>query len=612
MARETLRALDMDTTRLLVAGAALARGDEGLVARHDAVKELAAKAPALGKLSAQVEALMNASGRKSAVELLNLAAMSAQIRGAQARAAEATGALGALDAREPIETPLTSGAAERLYAALTGTCDDPEAVLEKALAERAVLDLRFTRLVVGLVGGGIDNELVVKIVTAYGEEALRSVERTFDLKGRDADATCLEIIAAIRGAAAMPLIERSLNEGSPDVRAEALRQWHKLDPTGARKIALERAREDKSQDVARTAIELLGDAHGDDDALEALLATLQDDNLNDAAANALGTFEHDALVPRLLALLTPELRAIEEYKPPRGKKGAKAATGAAAKAAKREEERRLREHTAMVTLAENILRLLGQHFTPEAEEALFDTWKTARSLNVKTAAGFALVSSAREDVQAALIKGIHSKDWNECHIAIAALLADKSKAVDRAREFFDCKRLTNATEARRAAAILEALNDSDEYDEFGYPILKDLDPRWSELVLPLLDNRWIFHEGLQVLIATRHPAAFDKLVPMFEDPKRRDMALDGFARLMDRRALPLILGLLEDAAQWRTARAQEWVYPLCDALRAIDDPSAAPSLRTFMAKHAKTFRGSAGSWIQAKVNDTAHFLERVR
>lgn len=618
MARETLRELDADTTRLLVAGAALAQGDEGLAAKRGALKELATKAPALAKVSAQLEALMNAAGRKSASELLNLAAMSAQIRGAQAKPADApAGALEKLEARQPIDTPLGSVAADKLYKVFIGKSDEPESVLETALKEEAVVDLRFARVVNNLIGGGIDDELIVKVIKAYGEEAVRAVERDFDVKGGYTDATRLQILVAVRGNDAKPLVERAFNEGSPEVRAEALSQWKALDPKEAQSVALTRGLADKASDVVSTAIDILSDASENDAVLDALFAKLADEDHGYAAQIALKKFVHAKLVERLIAAFTPELRTLPDYKAPKAKKGAKAATGSAAKAAKKEEEKRIREHQAKLNFAEYLMQVMGERLTPAMEDPLFDAWKNGKCEQIRFTAGEALAKTTREDIRKDLEKGVTSKNWREREIAVNALVSDRSKALSRVKPFFDPKKAKDKHTMMVASSILDTIVDNAEYDDNGDMVLKDLDAGWGDLILPIADVPAVSYNAMEILAAIKHPALFDRLKEMMSDRKKLGEAIEGFGRIKDPRGLALILELFEDKKLWTPASAGSIVYPICEALRAFDDPATAAPLRA-MADKLESAPKKGGSrsrrpdWTVTRLRDTALYLERAR
>jgi len=615
MAKGVLRDLDADVTRLLIAGASLAAADEGLNERKGTLKELAAKAPALAKVSAQLEALTSAAGRKSASELLNLAAMSAQIRGAQAKPADGAGAISALEAREPMDSPLGSLAADKLFKALTGTSDEPENVLETALKNNTVVDLRFARLVPNLVGGGIDDEIVVKVVKSYGEEAVRAIEREFDPKGGYGDSVRLTIIVEVRGTAALPLVERSFNDGSPEVRCEALKLWSKLDRERALRVALDRGIKDKADDVVNAATAILGEAHDNDEALEALLHLLvHRGDSRRSVVSALNAFKHEKLSARLEALLTPELRSITEYKAPKGKKGAKALTGSAAKAAKKESEKHMREHYERAHLAESLAGLLGQHFTPQGEEILFETWKKATYLDLKYAAGEALAKTTREDIRKEVMKGLESKDDRARKLAVTMLMADKAKAIERAKPYFDPKKLKEQKHALVADSILDHIVSESDFDDDGNLVFKDLDPRWGDVIFPAFFEKITRRTATDILVALKHPGLFDELAKRVKESADSSYALVEMAALKDPRALALVLELMADKKVYGTISAvRRYAGGIGKVLRVFDDPSTAAPLRAFIAEIDKRSKSKGRrDWILNYLDNVALHLERAR
>jgi hypothetical protein len=84
MPKDTLKQLDRDVDRMLFAGAQIARTDPNLLSAKDKLAPLAARAPALGKVAEQIDKLHKSTGKQAAVELLGLASLMAQVRGAQA------------------------------------------------------------------------------------------------------------------------------------------------------------------------------------------------------------------------------------------------------------------------------------------------------------------------------------------------------------------------------------------------------------------------------------------------------------------------------------------------------------------------------------------------
>src|SRR5581483_9164835 len=113
--------------------------------RRQALAPLAAKVPALAKLSEQIDKICNGAGSATASELLNLAAMVDQVRGAQAQAQPLTGELKAIAPTIPIETPLNTNEIVPIYQAISRTGEGRSKVVIEAVDLQLVVDLRLFR-----------------------------------------------------------------------------------------------------------------------------------------------------------------------------------------------------------------------------------------------------------------------------------------------------------------------------------------------------------------------------------------------------------------------------------------------------------------------------------
>jgi glutamate mutase epsilon subunit len=84
MPRETLRLLEQDLKRVLMAGSSLAASDGELQRRQQAFSSLSSKVPILGKVAEQVGKVLAARPKQAAIELLNLSSVVMQLRATQA------------------------------------------------------------------------------------------------------------------------------------------------------------------------------------------------------------------------------------------------------------------------------------------------------------------------------------------------------------------------------------------------------------------------------------------------------------------------------------------------------------------------------------------------
>lgn len=478
-----------------------------------------------------------------------------------------------------------------------------------------MVDLRFARLVTTLVGGGIDEEIVVKVVRAYGDEAVRAIEASFDPSGSGADATRLQIIALVRGRDALPLIERAFATGSAAVRAQALLSWVELDADAAIRVAIERGIHDKASDVRESAIEVLGKSKNNDAALDALFHALLDEDYGWRAEYALREIEHPARTARALALLTPALRTATEYRPKAKKKGAKAPTGSAAKAAKKEEERLIRESSAQVSLAVHLINLLPDELTAESEATLFDTWNVAKSENIREAAGVKLASSKREDIYRSLVAGVLSKDHVTREVASRALTGDREKLFERVAPYLTEKNSKDKKLATLIDSILCAIQDTlDNSDDESAPS-KAVDPRVGPLVLAVRDGspyyRWTANDILKRL----RPAGFYEILEReVRDPKKRVEALEALGELGDRRAIALALEIMADKKVLSSIDAIRAVSGgVAGILDAFDEPETIAPARAFLAHWSGKRKGkSSDEWSFNQFNNVLLKLERAR
>jgi hypothetical protein len=141
MPREQLQALTADVERLLVAGGALAAGDEGLRRRAGTLRELGQKLPVLTQIADAVQKVTDTSTSRATPALLDLLLVVRQVRAGLA----SVGLEGPLEDLPP-SGPWTSGtAAHDLYPlveACRGSGGQRVNVLEDALKREVVADIR--------------------------------------------------------------------------------------------------------------------------------------------------------------------------------------------------------------------------------------------------------------------------------------------------------------------------------------------------------------------------------------------------------------------------------------------------------------------------------------
>src|SRR5438132_894575 len=126
MPRQQLRALARDVDRLLMAGSAVAAGDEGLRRRAKALRELGQQAPVLGKIADTVDRVLAAGTAKAASALLDLLLILRQVRAGLAT----VGVDGPLEPIDPSGPWTTDSAARDLYPLLEGVARAPAERME--------------------------------------------------------------------------------------------------------------------------------------------------------------------------------------------------------------------------------------------------------------------------------------------------------------------------------------------------------------------------------------------------------------------------------------------------------------------------------------------------
>lgn len=133
MPRETLRLLEQDLKRILMAGSSLATADIELQRRQQALSALASKVPILGKVAEQVGKVLVATPKQASIELLNLSSVLMQLRAAQASTNAPTEKLRDAPRVEPLETPIAPAQLDLIWRAFQGQGKNRSSVIEEAI-----------------------------------------------------------------------------------------------------------------------------------------------------------------------------------------------------------------------------------------------------------------------------------------------------------------------------------------------------------------------------------------------------------------------------------------------------------------------------------------------
>ncbi len=498
MAQDIFQTFDLDLQRLLVAGSGSASGDDGLFRAKDGFDKLAARVPALATASAQVSKVLEAKGRAAASELLALAVINLKLRAAQAKAAAVEGELTPLPPAAPLETPTSQHDLESLHRALTsgvtlaGRKIKRVAVVRDAIERGVFRDLRLLPLWVQAMSDSTIGDLVAdKVIPQLGEAAATYLEAQFNPQGKSADARRLAGLVAIRGKAALPLVERCLQppakpvetpdeaapavkgkkttaakaparkaprEVSTEVRAAAVHALETVDPENAEARARALYATEKSQEVREACIEVLGMGRSTE-SLELLMAALDDTgDVTRAAKSALKRFGHPQTTERLLALITPELMALKPYKAPRAKAGAKL-TKAAQQAADKAEQKIANAIEEQATYLGHVIEVLGSRPSPAVIDRLIALYRDHAIDSVRSEAGEALKATRDKRALGVLAERLVDPDGSVNDLGVWAFFhVDPGTVFERMKPHLTDAALKTKSGLALADTLIEAVS----------------------------------------------------------------------------------------------------------------------------------------------------------
>lgn len=620
MPKETLKALDRDVERLLFAGAQVARGDSDIEARRAKLAPLAAKAPAIAKVVEQIDKVQKASGKTAAAELLNLAALMAQVRGAQASPAATTDELTDLPATLPIESPLSSAEITTLVHVLTNAPDTKHRprLLHDAIDRDAVRDLRILPFcVAALSDAGIGYVVGEKLLPRLGAVVIPELLASLKLQGKETDARKLRVLVKLQGPEAKGLLIEAIEKGSPELRAAALPLLSALDGPATEPLALKLLAADRSEDVRKAAARALAGATTEE-ALSALLkAFTSSPKLRDSAGAALAELAHPETTDRARALLTEELLSITPFKMPKG----------LVKAKKAEAEKAEAEHLDKVAFLGAVLDLLASRKDKDTSGAVLDVFRRHKVKEARNAAARALLKSGFEGAFEELAPSVVEAEWQTRSEFIEHIVdQDPARAFDRLGRFLDPLRLKTQNQVSFAEHILDHIEgESDDLDEpadeeaaeaeeaegngedaAARASLLEKDPRWTDACIALLelDKEGLTSSALDVLSKVRSPAALDAALKLASGKIKAHHAwrlLQVLTAYKDPRVPPMLLRFLDVLNGYWGRRA---AY---SALRTYDDPAVVPAIKAWASgKRRLELRD------KSDLDDLVQFLERDR
>lgn len=264
-----------EVRRLAIAGSVVAPGDFRLKKLATPLEQAGQKAPVFAKVGQSVNRLVESNEKTSAIALLELATLVNAILYTQGE----TGIEGEL---KPIETinlgrPKTQASArilKPLQDALTTTGSGRLELIRQAYERGAFHDLRLISSALTALDdtySEIGDLVAQKILPLYGRAILPRLQATFDPKGRSGHVRRLVLMHRLDPETARPYLQRSLDEGSQEVRIAAIGCLGDLPDDLP--FLLEQAKA-KAKDVRTAALKALGSS-GADDAAKVLCQAIE-------------------------------------------------------------------------------------------------------------------------------------------------------------------------------------------------------------------------------------------------------------------------------------------------------------------------------------------------
>ena len=225
MSIETLHDLDRETRRLFIAGSKLARGDLRLTKLLPAVKKLGEASPVFARVAQAVELTLEAGQDEADIRLLDLSALLQSILLTQGRT-DVPGETAALEGADTFDYAMQPyRKLKPVIEALTVKGQGRMEVIRQACEEGSVHDYRLVLPAVAALDDSyaeIPEVVEEKIMPGFGQAALPALLAAFRPEGGKGDSRRLRLIHGLQGEAAKPLLLRTAEEGSPEVRATAV------------------------------------------------------------------------------------------------------------------------------------------------------------------------------------------------------------------------------------------------------------------------------------------------------------------------------------------------------------------------------------------------------
>lgn len=561
MPRETIRRLQRDVERVLVAGAHLAAADNDLAkdrkALDDLATQLGAKAPVIGQLAAATGKAIGAGSKDAARELVSLATMTAQVRCAQAAPAPAT-ALQPLAARPLIGTPCKAKDLSELYQALVESGKGRMEKLDQAVERGDIADLRLVdALIYAMHDSWIGEKVAIHAIPKLGAAIIAPIRAQLRIaNGQTVDGRRLRALVAVQGNDARDLLKSALTEGNGEMReaafdaiADHVRGEPEFEP-----LVLQTVEKERSGGVRRSALRALA-GYASDASLAALVEALDDERTRDAAAEGLSASKHPKAITWMLTRLDEAVAAaLEAAKAAKKKKKDDAA--APVKPAKASNDV---EPSVMV---QTLLTSLAQQRDPRIATAAL-----ALVNDYGVHAARAVIPNGDAQQLAVIADLLSGNDEDLYRVAAKAVLA---LGEDDAFKRFTATFAAKDREKKPGQARLEAVASA---------IRGNRDRRWSDFALKQLDGpAAVAVHAFPLLGASKEKRAVKPLLKLLAAAKDSNLiatTIETLGEIGDPTAIAPILA--HHAGKDHSVR-----YRIRDAIIAIDDVSAVDQVRTIV------------------------------
>ena len=605
MAKDTLKQLDVSIDGMFFTGAQVARTNPELVACKNKLAPIAAKIPAIRRVTEQVAKLEHAEGKSAASELLDLALLLAQVRTAQAspQLPTDTGELTDLPPAAKIGSPLLPAELQTLVGALKNSGENRHraAIIGDAVFRGSARDLRILSLCVpALSDTHIADVVETRLIPLMGEAVIPELRKELDIeKGRTFDQRILRSIVRIEGVKAMDILNQAIENGSADIRSAAIEEFGKVAPAEAEPIATMLVEKDRSKEVKLAAIRALAKAQGDE-ALDVLIRSFGGSAEMRATAEAsLMQSTHRHATERIIALFTPECQDLAHYK-------IKKAT---TKEEKDEQSKAHRAHNEKIAYLVDLVDLLAFRGTEATKTIVVHIFRTHKIKEVRDTAARALLrmgyQEAWDELVPALYEAPEAAQYQFIHGAFAF---DPPKAYERLAPFFKPEALAHKSGLEFAQRVLLRLNAI--FDEPGSEhlvALFDQDPHWTDLGIQLLPSEALRPYALALLKRTKSPKALEPALDLVRAPliiNHVPTVIEFLAEYRDTRIPPAFIRLfnmLQNSYQYAQA---------CEIFKKYDESNLGGMLRYWLEER-KTKRKMSKAEIES-IENCIRYLQRDR